>query len=235
VIGMVEISAAYIIENEANPVFKASLESILSIADEVIIIDGGSTDGTLELIDSFHSKKIKVIYKKFLHDSLGADGIQRNEYLKYVTKDWVLVIDADEVLGDNGFMLKKIAEENSFDAYDLRMVHFVDNLAFVDATKEEHLVTRRFFKNKPGLKYPEKEHAILEGYSNPGVITDVTLFHYGFTFGVWKNLKKYRMNLKKSNYSPEWLRDWIDSRLLGKYPSKPFEGEHPMPIKELIR
>ena len=41
------LSVCYITFNENNLIFKASLESVLPIADEIIVIDGHSTDGTL--------------------------------------------------------------------------------------------------------------------------------------------------------------------------------------------
>lgn len=233
---MPELSVAYIVENENNALFKASLQSVLPIADEVIIIDGGSTDGTLELIDSFHTKKIKVIHKRYLHEWKSADGAQRNEYLKWVTKEWVLVLDADEVLSDNGFLLKELGPSKGCNAYDVQMVHFIGNLDCIDATVPVHFVPRRFFRNKPGLKYPEVEHTILTECEPIGAINEVIIYHYGYTKGIWNILKKYHNHVKKSNMHPkEFLKWWKDAHLHGTYPVAPFVGEHPQPIKELIQ
>jgi len=90
---MVELVVCYIILNEDNIWFKASLQSVLGFADRVIIIDGGSSDGTLNLIDSFHSPKITVVHKPWQNN----DGHQRNQYLKFLGETsgddtWVLVL-----------------------------------------------------------------------------------------------------------------------------------------------
>lgn len=229
------LSVAYIIFNENNPIFKASLESVINIADEIIVIDGHSTDGTLDLIDSFHSSKIQVISKKYRNELKEANGMQRNEYLKYVTSDWVLVLDADEVLGDNGFLLEKLGEEKGKDLYDVHMEHFVWNLSLVDSSREHHFVMRRFFRNVPGLKYREAEHGILSGSNNLGGITEVTIYHYGYTKGIWDVLKKYNTHKTKSDvHSSDFLEGWKTGHLFGTYPVRPFKGEHPAPIKELV-
>jgi len=229
------LSIAYIVFNENNLIFKASLESVINIADQIVVIDGGSTDGTLDLIDSFHSSKIQVISKKFRHELKEAVGMQRNEYLKYVTSDWVLVLDADEVLGDNGFLLTKLGEEKGQDLYDVRMEHFVWNLSLVDSTREDHFVLRRFFRNIKGLKYREAEHGVLGGSDKIGGITEVTIYHYGYTKGIWDVLKKYNTHKLKSDvHSKDYLESWKAGHLFGTYPVKPFRGEHPAPIKELI-
>ena len=233
---MTTLEVCYIVKNENNPIFKASIESVINIADRITIIDGFSTDGTLDLIDSFHSSKIQVISKKFRHELKEAVGMQRNEYLKYVSCDWVLVLDADEVLGDNGFLLTKLGEEKGEELYDIRMEHFVWNLSLVDSSHENHFVMRRFFRNIPGLKYREAEHGILGGSEKIGGITEVTIYHYGYTKGIWDVLKKYKTHKVKSDvHSKDFLEKWKNEHLFGLYPVKPFRGEHPAPIKELIR
>jgi len=229
------LSVCYLTTNANHVVFKASLESVIGIADEIIILDGGSTDGTLDLIDSFHSKKIKVIYKKYKKELKGINGMQRNECLKHVTGDWVLVLDADEVLSDNGFLLPKLGEKQGADLYDVRMEHFVWNLNLVDATREEHFVPRRFFRNVNGLWYPEEEHPVLQGNGKSGRISEVTIFHYGLTFGIWDVLNKHQNHVKKSRtHSPDFLKWWKEGLLFGTYPVKHFTGKHPVPIKRLI-
>ena len=75
-------------EEETLPI---CLKSIKDIADEIIVVDTGSKDKTVEVAKSFGAK---VYFFKWINDFSAA----RNESLKYATSDWLLVLDADEYL-----------------------------------------------------------------------------------------------------------------------------------------
>lgn len=238
------ISVAIMVKNENNCLFEACLESVIDKFDEVVVIDGGSDDGTLELLDKFDRPNLKIIHKKW-H---GSDGFQRNQYLKYVKGDWVLVIDADEVLGDNGvelYNLAKEAEEKKIDAFDIHMIHFMWHLGLCDAStggnlpKNEnykHFCPRRFFKNKPNLWYEHGEHVLLQGVKNSINTERVTLYHYSDCRGLFiKVIPQSNIDFKRSNiHNKEYMKWWRDSRLFGFYPVKKFTGTHPSSIRRLI-
>ena len=59
-------------------------------ADEIIVVDSGSKDKTIEIAQSFGAK---TSYHAF-----GGHGEQKNVALDLCTQDWVLLLDADEVL-----------------------------------------------------------------------------------------------------------------------------------------
>jgi glycosyltransferase involved in cell wall biosynthesis len=82
------LSVAMIAMNEeAN--LPRSLESV-RWADEIIVVDSGSKDRTLEIAQSFGAK---TSYHAF-----GGHGEQKNVALDLCTSDWILLLDADEVL-----------------------------------------------------------------------------------------------------------------------------------------
>jgi len=81
------LSVIIITKNEENCISRC-LASV-SWADELIVVDSGSTDRTLEISQS-HGAKIKIE-----SDWLGF-GIQKNRALALASQDWVLSIDADE-------------------------------------------------------------------------------------------------------------------------------------------
>lgn len=66
---------------------RACLESV-GWADEIIVVDSGSSDGTAEICRELGAKV-------FVHDWPGF-GVQKNRALSYATHEWVLSIDADE-------------------------------------------------------------------------------------------------------------------------------------------
>src|SRR5258708_37068052 len=65
-----------------------TLKSVRGLADEIVVVDSGSTDRTLELAESFGAKVFVEPWKGF--------AAQKNSCLAKATKDWVLSLDADE-------------------------------------------------------------------------------------------------------------------------------------------
>jgi len=80
------LSIIIITKNEAANI----RDCLLSVnwADEIIIVDSGSTDDTVSIAEKMGAR----VYK---HDWLGF-GAQKNRALSYATNKWVFSIDADE-------------------------------------------------------------------------------------------------------------------------------------------
>ncbi len=83
----VRVSAVLITKNEAENI-DACLQSVEWV-DEIIIVDSGSTDGTLEIAGKYTDK----IY---LEKDWQGFGIQRQRAQARAKGDWILAIDADE-------------------------------------------------------------------------------------------------------------------------------------------
>nr|NNM89951.1 glycosyltransferase family 2 protein [Bacilli bacterium] len=88
------LSACLIVKDEALTI-KQCIESLLPIADEIIVVDTGSTDETLAIIKVYD----KVTVYTFPWD--GDFSHARNASLSYAQGQYVLVIDADEFLEKN--------------------------------------------------------------------------------------------------------------------------------------
>lgn len=84
-----KISALIIAYNEMGYIEKC-IESV-TFADEIIVVDSYSTDGTYEYL-KIH-QKVKVIQHPFANFTA-----QKSFALKQATNDWVLFLDADEVV-----------------------------------------------------------------------------------------------------------------------------------------
>jgi glycosyltransferase involved in cell wall biosynthesis len=90
-------------------------ECLASVAfcDEIIVVDNGSTDRTVELAQVAGAKVIRA-------DDWPGFGPQKNRALSHATKPWVLSIDADERITPElrGEIVRAIAEAR-FDAFDI--------------------------------------------------------------------------------------------------------------------
>lgn len=85
------LSAVIITQNEQRNIGRC-LESLKGLADEIIVVDSGSTDNTPTLCQS---QNVRFVH----HDWEGYSG-QKNFAETLATCDWVLSIDADEALSD---------------------------------------------------------------------------------------------------------------------------------------
>ena len=78
-----------ITHNAAHPLPR-TLEAV-SWADEILIVDSGSTDGTVEIAERMGARVVvQADWQGF--------GYQKNFALSLATGDWILVLDADEVV-----------------------------------------------------------------------------------------------------------------------------------------
>ncbi len=84
------LSVIVITKNEAERLPRC-LESVREIADEIIVLDSGSTDATLEIARRYTEKV-------FVSPDWPGFGPQKNRALDYATGEWVLSLDADEWL-----------------------------------------------------------------------------------------------------------------------------------------
>ncbi len=82
-------SVTVITKNEADRL-DACLDSVRELADEIVVLDSGSTDATVEVARRYTDQV-------FVTDWPGY-GPQKQRALEKATGDWVLAIDADEVL-----------------------------------------------------------------------------------------------------------------------------------------
>lgn len=83
---MTPISVYIIAFNEAEKV-RAAIESV-RWADEIIVVDSWSTDGTADIAASLGARVVQVEFKGF--------GDLRNHAIKACTHDWIFSLDSDE-------------------------------------------------------------------------------------------------------------------------------------------
>jgi glycosyltransferase involved in cell wall biosynthesis len=100
-----KISVGIITFNEEK-ILGNTLDSVKNIADEIIIVDSHSTDETVKIADSFGAKVFIEDWKGF--------GAQKNSAIDKCKGEWVLLIDADEVISSAlSSKIKQIINGNS--------------------------------------------------------------------------------------------------------------------------
>lgn len=102
---VVDLTFIIITKNEEKKISDC-LRSLTKYADEIILVDSGSTDKTIAIAKSFGARIVKMEY--------GSYSDWRNEGLKASLGKWVFYIDADEILTDDvgNELIKRIKSKN---------------------------------------------------------------------------------------------------------------------------
>ena len=86
-----KISVVIITKNEERNILRC-LNSVQDVADEIVVVDSGSTDDTAAICEHFGVK--------FVHQDWLGYSEQKNFANNLAANDWILSIDADEELSD---------------------------------------------------------------------------------------------------------------------------------------
>jgi tetratricopeptide (TPR) repeat protein len=172
-----KLSACLIVKDEEANLTRC-LRSLEGVADEIIVVDTGSTDGTLALAKKLGAKTACVEW----NDDFGA---ARNASLSHATGDWVLIIDADEELTAAAVkaIVKAISTKKA-DAYELPIRNFTEAEGNTEALVHS---TIRLFRRVEGLEFRGKVHErISDSIKEKGFkvqALDAAILHHGYRPG----------------------------------------------------
>lgn len=192
----IKISACTITKNEEKNIAR-SIESYKDYVDEIIIVDTGSTDDTVKIAESLGAK---VIHFTWINDFSAA----KNCALNAANGEWILFLDADEWIKDNGgAKLQTIAKNaiaNGYDCVSFRMLNLDDNGVVGETTS-----SLRFFANKPNIRYVRKIHEHLLDFNTQTPLKsiksdDLVLNHCGYAESISKTKVKRNKELLEKNY-----------------------------------
>lgn len=114
-----KLSVVMIVKNEAHNL-ALSLPAVAEFADEIIILDSGSTDNSQQIAESFGAKW-------FVNTNWQGFGKQRQIAQSYATGEWILALDADEVvtIALKNSILQTIKNPPADTVYGIKRLDFV--------------------------------------------------------------------------------------------------------------
>lgn len=149
-----ELSVCMIVKNEAKNIERAVL-CARKVADEIIIVDTGSTDKTRSILDSMNQPFRTYEWRDSFAEA-------RNESLKYATKDWVFWMDADDNITDDCAKRINILKQRAADS--VYMVNVVNvNTELNGTVGSNSFMHIRLFPNNQGLHFVGRVHEQLTG------------------------------------------------------------------------
>ncbi len=135
---------------------RACLESVKD-ADEIVIVDTGSEDNTIEICKQYTEKVYSYSGCNDENGKLADFSDARNKSLSYCTTDYILIIDADEVLKDSIKGIKTVLNSGTMGKrYKDELVYL--GMSFIVETRSEKLHSLRLFRNDPAIRYIHPFH-----------------------------------------------------------------------------
>jgi GT2 family glycosyltransferase/tetratricopeptide (TPR) repeat protein len=184
------VSVCLIAKNEEK-FLPQCLRSVRSLASQIVVVDTGSTDRTIEIAKDFGAE---------VHSFAWCDDFSaaRNAALEHATGDWVLMIDADEELmpGQAETAARQI-QAASIMGYRLPIIescHQEGGCSYVP----------RLFRNAPGLFFVGRIHEDVflsvevrcKQWGLKHQLGEISLLHHGYTPGVIADRNKVQRNLR---------------------------------------
>ncbi|AZR73367.1 hypothetical protein BBF96_08210 [Anoxybacter fermentans] len=187
-----KISLCMIVRNEERNLHRC-LESVKGLVDEIIIIDTGSTDRTVQ-IGKEHGAKVLVY--PWNNDFSQA----RNLGLAAAQGEWILYLDADEALSPLAQKnIKKLLNAPDIEGYFFEIVNFTGKV--LDSSRLVHQ-SCRLFRNRKDYRFMGRIHeqilpSILSSRPNAQILkTDLQIYHYGYMEGNVNRVEKVKRNIE---------------------------------------
>jgi len=204
-----KISLLIIVKNGEKGI-EQTIQSAKGIVNEIVVVDSGSTDKTLEIV----KKYTKKVYEKIFENDFSK---LRNFGLSKASGDWILVLDADEVLEVD--TLKKVSElinQSQADGYWFRRKWYYDDSHYLKHGLFYPDYQLRLFRNTKAIRYQNRVHEELNIPKEKTKKADMCIDHYGslskyLSLDGFKKLNPYiqllSLNLKHRHYS-RWYLFW---------------------------
>jgi len=188
-----KLSVAIITLNDGHNLYNALISC--DFADEIVIIDGGSSDATKLMVakaDQLMPDKIKFYSNPWPNHF----GEQRNVSFGLCTGDWIMRVDSDEVCGTQlRGAIKPCLEELPGECLSVRIRqnNLVQDIYHYAANLGGWETHPRIFRNTGNLNWVGQVHEWVEGVGHMCTDWNVCVIHAGW-------LDKEKLRKKEDNY-----------------------------------
>ena len=222
--------SAMVLVGENEPYLKYCIESIKDLVDEIVFLLSPTVQGNFK--SEYKDEKFKFIWQTAENKYETDFASWRNQALKECTGDYVLWLDADEILakpnGENCSreLLEQILSNNK-DIYHFFTFHFLYDYRTIDGRNDGlHFSQTRLFRNDGNNRFEGKIHEYLtrpeaeeeepnkytrvwcRPTQNFGVVNNPCIWHFGGCKGMEDVRKKYAMqrDIKGNPFAEEFKR-----------------------------
>ena len=142
------LSLSMIVRNEEARL-AACLASVKGLADELVVVDTGSTDGTIAVAEAAGARVERIEWP-------GDFAPARNRAMDFLSGDWVLVLDADEQLRPEVIpSLKALMAQPDVLVINLLRLE-------LGAAMAPYSNVSRLFRRHPGIRWSKPYHSMID-------------------------------------------------------------------------
>lgn len=185
----IRLSVCLITKNEAGNLPRC-LESLEGAADEVVVVDTGSTDKTMEIARALGARVVPFAWR----DNFAA---ARNRSIEAASGDWILILDADErLVPGSGAILRELVEQDGIEAYYFRVINY---LGREPGAEYETSTSYRLFRRGPEWRYEGRVHEQLKPTRRPTgryALAPIEILHHGYLSQRYAELEKAARNIR---------------------------------------
>ena len=200
-----KISMHMICKDEIKNV-NSVLKQCEEFAEEIIVVDTGSTDGTLEALSAYkeHCPKLKVFTQAWEDDF----GAARNAAMEHCTQPWIMWMDFDDKIPtDTINQLKKFHKWEPLCAKNNIYNPMAFKLLLIDASNHQAAMQTRLFRKIPGVRWDKTVHetvdqSLVDLGIYPIEMMTAKVYHQG-NIDRKAVLNKQRRNLRIINKMPD--------------------------------
>ena len=208
-------SACVIVKNEAENLPRW-LNCMRALADEMIVVDTGSTDNTVALAEAAGARVCHFTWR----DDFAA---AKNFTMEQARGRWLFLLDADEYIVPDDYA----AVRQTLRDYDQRaeVLGFVTPLINIDTDQQNRRKSEghqtRIFRRLPALRYQGAVHETLV-YQGPGrrrmqLVTSFAIWHTGYSSHIIRSKAERNLHILLARQAREGAQPLDDSYLADYY------------------
>ena len=181
-----KVTAVIIVLNEERCIERC-LDSLINSVDEIIVVDTGSTDSTLNILDKYTN--IQLYKYSWENDFAKARNFAKSK----VTSGWIFFIDADEWLNNSPILGNFLNHFNNFPNIDSLII----SPSITNSNEHNSLFIPRIFKSNKNINYFGKIHEELRNADSEllNMSFNLEINHDGYDNNVIDSKEKIHRNI----------------------------------------
>lgn len=187
-----KLSVCWAVHNEEDKL-KKSMQSAADIADEIVVVDGESTDQTVEKVEEFKHAHPEIDVKIIVTSNKKMFHINKQMAVDNCTGNWILQLDADEEVSVelSTEIVNRIKQENPKEGYYIpRKNYFLGRFLTKGGAYPDYVI--RLFQKGKGMFPCETVHEQIEIKGEVGYLENDLLHWADPSFKrYWQRFNRY--------------------------------------------